>query len=260
MSAGSLGVRRKDGKGRESFWHRRRESLIVRASMATLAPLCPACRKPVRAQVSFLDPACPECGAVATDPAPPPYRRVMLEQGTERWLAWREQGIGASDAPAILGENPWKSRERLLDEKLGRARTVSSPAMARGTALEPEARRHYERATQRRVRPVCLESTGHPWLRASLDGFSDDGAHVVEIKCGEKVHERTAAAGAPPAYYVGQLQHILAVTGLAEIDFWCWLPGRPHVHLRVARDENYIARMLEAEAAFWDELGRLRGA
>ena len=48
-----------------------------------------------------------------------PYTRITLEQGTAEWLAWRTQGIGASEAPAILGENPWKSRRALLAEKTG---------------------------------------------------------------------------------------------------------------------------------------------
>src|SRR5581483_972237 len=36
------------------------------------------------------------------------YTIVDLRQGTQEWLGWRNQGIGASDAPIIMGENPWK--------------------------------------------------------------------------------------------------------------------------------------------------------
>ena len=42
-----------------------------------------------------------------------------LEQGSREWHAWRKGVIGASDAPKIMGENPWGSRASLLDEKLG---------------------------------------------------------------------------------------------------------------------------------------------
>ena len=42
-----------------------------------------------------------------------------IEQGTSEWLNWRKGVIGASDAPTIMGENPWKSPTYLLDEKLG---------------------------------------------------------------------------------------------------------------------------------------------
>jgi len=33
-----------------------------------------------------------------------PYIEIDLAQGSSEWLAWRNQGIGASDAPKIIGE------------------------------------------------------------------------------------------------------------------------------------------------------------
>jgi len=183
-----------------------------------------------------------------------PYRIVDLEQGTEAWLNWRDQGLGASDAPTVMGENPWKSRAKLLEKKRRRVRPPVNAAMARGTALEPKARSRYEILTGIVVRPVCLESTSFQWLRASVDGLSEDGLSVVEIKCGESVYNKSASSGRVPGYYVGQLQHILAVTGLEAIDFWCYLPRRPEVHLSVQRDQRYIDRLLRAEEKFWIDL------
>ena len=188
-----------------------------------------------------------------------PYSVISLDQGTEAWHHWRSQGLGASDAPTIMGENPWKSRDELLHEKVHDVRTPTNAAMARGTALEPEARRSYEMRTGRTVRPVCLQSTTHEWLLASIDGLADDHSSVVEIKCGESVYRRSSTSKRVPDYYVGQLQHILAVTGLREIDFWCYLPDLPAVHLRVARDERYIQRLLVEEEKFWAEIRRGRG-
>ena len=183
-----------------------------------------------------------------------PYRIVDLEQGTEAWHEWRDNGLGASDAPALMGENPWKSRAKLLHEKRLRLRPPVNRSMARGTGLEPIARRSYERATGTTVYPVCLQSSTVEWLRASVDGLSADGGSVVEIKCGESVYRKAASTRRVPTYYVGQLQHILAVTGLAEIDFWCFLPQRPEVHLSVQRNERYIEKLLAAEEKFWQEL------
>ena len=188
-----------------------------------------------------------------------PYTRITLEQGTAEWLAWRTQGIGASEAAAILGENPWKSRRALLAEKCGQARPgFNSAAMAFGTLTEPEARARYVAQVGVHVEPVCVQSSAHTWLRASLDGLSVDGARVVEIKCGPSVYAKTAKANRPPQYYMAQLQHILAITTLPEIDFWCYLPGQAPVHVVVARDDAYIARMLAAEAEFWAEVQELR--
>ncbi len=188
------------------------------------------------------------------------FTRVDLDQGTSHWLAWRADGIGASEAAAIMGENPWKSRQRLLRDKIaarqngGRSGGFANAAMARGTALEPLARAAYVRETGKHVEPACLVSTRHSWLRASLDGIDIAARHVTEIKCGEKVHAETAKNGVPPKYYLGQLQHILAVTGYDQIDFWCWLPERTPQLVTIVRDEAYIDRMLDAEARFWDDV------
>ena len=183
------------------------------------------------------------------------YTVVNLEQGTAEWLEWRSNGIGASDAPAIMGENPWKSSARLLAEKLGTVeKFAGNAAMARGSALEPEARKRYETITGNRVAPVCLQSCKHEWQRASLDGLSPDGNTVIEIKVGDSVYKKTASTRQVPRYYVGQLQHILAVTNLPHIDFFCWLPKLPEIHLRIERDDRYITRLIVAEQAFWQQL------
>lgn len=190
---------------------------------------------------------------------PRPYSVITLDQGTEDWHRWRAQGLGASDAPTIMGENPWKTRDDLLHEKIHNIRTPGNAAMARGVALEPEARRAYERRAGAKFLPVCLQSTIHEWQLASIDGLAEDHSRVVEIKCGESVYRRSSTSKQVPDYYVGQLQHILAVTGLPEIDFWCYLPDLPEVHLRMARDERYIKRMLQEEERFWGEVRRGRG-
>ncbi len=212
------------------------------------------------------------------------FRSIAHEQGSTQWLHWRHNGIGASDAPALLGENPWKRPERLFMEKTspprtGYARSGPAPAatadlfasarpvtigsnlsaMARGNALEPQARALYCRHTGTDMQPLCLESTARPWQRASLDGINLASRRLVEIKCGDKVYAHTAETGAVPGYYTGQLQHILAVTDFEAIDFWVWLPGLTPLLLTVPRDEPYIARMTAAEAAFWSRVEAARG-
>lgn len=186
-----------------------------------------------------------------------PYTVVDLEQNTPAWLQWRQQGLGASDAPTIMGENRYKSPAQLLAEKRNPLReVVLNPAMILGHQLEPEARARYMDRVGREVRPLCLQSTLHPWLRASLDGLSDDHETAVEIKCGESAYRWASQSRMVPDHYYGQLQHILAVTGLLRLDFWCYWPGQPEVLIPVSRDEEYIARMLHREEEFW---GRVQG-
>jgi putative phage-type endonuclease len=187
-----------------------------------------------------------------------PYTIIKLQQGTDAWHEWREQGIGSSEAPVIMGENPWKSADDLFKVRCRRKREETNPAMARGTALEPEARRCYESRTGFPVYPACLQNSERQWLRASVDGLAGDGESVVEIKCGERTYHRAFQSRKVPDYYYGQLQHILAVTGLFRIDFFCYHPDRPEVHLQIERSGSYIDRLLEAEWAFWQKLERFR--
>ena len=84
-----------------------------------------------------------------------------------------------------------------------------------------------------------------------MDGITEALDAVVEIKCGDSVYRKTSDCGRPPDYYYGQLQHILAVTGLPAIDFWCYLPGLPELLVPVERDDAYIRRLLEAEFELW---------
>jgi putative phage-type endonuclease len=159
-----------------------------------------------------------------------------------------------------MGENPWKTRAELLLEKRGPAHdSYKNTAMSRGTLLEPQARAAYIARTGKSVTPGCLESNQYTWLRASVDGISSNGDSIVEIKCGEVVYRKTSEEGCPPAYYYGQLQHILAVSGLASIDFWCYLPDCPELLIQVDRDDEYITSLLAAEKDFWGAVQRRKG-
>jgi len=45
--------------------------------------------------------------------------KIKLKHGTPEWLAYRVNGIGASDAAAILGYSNWKNNQELWAEKVG---------------------------------------------------------------------------------------------------------------------------------------------
>jgi putative phage-type endonuclease len=143
---------------------------------------------------------------------------VDLEQGSDEWRLWRRGGIGASDAPTIMGENRWKSADDLQFERMNpnSAENLNS-AMARGTRLEPVARARYVTQTKIAVQPLCIQSKERPWMRCSLDGISIKDRRIVEIKCGKSSYRHTARNRSPPTYYYGQLQHILSVTGYETI-------------------------------------------
>lgn len=215
------------------------------------------------------------------------FHIVDHEQGSIPWLRWRHDGIGGSDAPALMGENPWRSAKRLFAEKTSPSRYGPEPpppaehavsgyvprapnapppppdrnyrsAASRGTALEPYARQLYNRHVGAELIANCLQSRDRPWQRASLDGLCLRTNRVLEIKCGDKVYGHVEATNKVPQYYIGQLQHILAVSGFDAIDFWVWLPGKTPLLITVPRDEDYIARLTAAEADFWTRVEAAR--
>ena len=182
-----------------------------------------------------------------------PYKEIELEQGSPEWRRWRLEGFGASDAPVLMGGNPWKSIEELIDEKRGLCKEPANENMRRGTRLEPEARDKYCKKVGFKVNPICLQHKKYSWARASLDGISEDRKKVVEIKCGESAYN-CAVGGDVPTYYYGQLQHILFITGLKIIDFWCYLPGRQGILLKIDRDDPYIEELIEKGEEYKSEL------
>jgi putative phage-type endonuclease len=188
------------------------------------------------------------------------YSFIELDQDSAEWLRWRRDGIGGSDAAAVLGLSRFKRPAWLLRLKCGLLEEdPPGPAALEGKRLEPEARWLYIEKTGIVVRPVCLQSTRFPWLRASLDGLSVDRQRAVEIKCGQRNYEEVSAFGSPPSHYYAQVQHVLAVTGLPRCDYWSYRPYEDPVLLEIPRNEAYIARLIEVEARFWSDVERMKG-
>jgi putative phage-type endonuclease len=179
-------------------------------------------------------------------------RIERLHQNTPQWHRWRMAGIGASDAPVIMGETPFKTPRTLWSIKTGRAQEEpAGPAARRGHQLERFARRAYERQTGIQMEPLCLVHEELEWMRASLDGLSFDGSTLLEIKCPLSLRDRASAQqGRVPSQYYAQLQHQLEVSGARQAHYWSF-DGREGVLIEIDPDKQYARRLIEAEAAFW---------
>jgi len=179
-------------------------------------------------------------------------RIERLQQNTPEWHRWRRQGIGASDAPVIMGETPFKTPRTLWSIKTGRMpEEPAGPAARRGRELECFARRAYERETGMQVEPLCLVHQELEWMRASLDGLSFDGATLVEIKCPLSLRDRLSAEqGRIPSHYHAQLQHQLEVSGAERAHYWSF-HGTKGIIIEIRPDREYARRLMVAEAEFW---------
>ena len=176
------------------------------------------------------------------------------QQGTLEWRKWRQRGLGASDAPVVMGRSLWSTPYQLFRKKIGLdTDSVMTPAMARGIRLEPKARRAYEKVTGIPVVPLTGESLTVPVLRASLDGMAFTGDFILEIKCpGEKAHAM-ALQGIVPDYYVDQLQQQIFVAGVDLAHYWSF-DGDQGTLIEVRRDQARIDRIVEESRRFWERI------
>ena len=178
-----------------------------------------------------------------------------LEQGSSEWHAWRKGVIGASDAPKIMGENPWGSRSSLMDEKLGLVREFQGNSKTReGNILEGDARKSLASKFKLKLKPTIVQDSQEPFLAASLDGICSDYENLFEIKAGLKAYEHTKLNKTVPDYYVGQLQHMLMVTELESLTYAVYRPDKPLLTIEIYRNESYIKRLRKKEKEFVQEL------
>jgi len=143
----------------------------------------------------------------------------------ETWIRERGNGIGGSDAAAIIGRNPYMSNTDLWEIKTGCRTPVDisdKPYVQYGVRAEENIRAlfalDYPEYSIEHHDNRILRSKQYPFLQASLDGelFDHEGRRgVLEIKTSniitgtqrEKWNDRI-----PDNYYI-QVLHYLLVTG-----------------------------------------------
>jgi len=137
---------------------------------------------------------------------------------------------------------------------------AAKPWVRRGVALEDQVRQGFEARHNTLLLPLCVESTAHPVLRASLDGLSEAG-EPVELKVPtEKTHRLLLAQGSDAtAYQLAwvQLQQQLYVTeaDCGWLVFDPCLPALQPLEFRIQRDERFLHQALVPRClAFWAQL------
>jgi len=190
----------------------------------------------------------------------------------EDWLKKRLNGIGASEAAAIVGASPYKTNIQLWEEKTGR-RTPEDisdkPYVQFGIQAEEHLRALF--ALDYPVYKVSYESykiirnPDYPFIFATLDGELYDGFRkgILEIKTTEilRSNQWKEWDGRIPQNYYIQVCHQFLATGYdfailkARIKYTkngelC--AAIRHYHIERKDVEGDIQYLLEKEIEFWD--------
>lgn len=184
----------------------------------------------------------------------------------QEWLTDRMTCIGASDSAAILGvgyanQSPitvWNSKVN------GESDDAVDKRLTIGRLIEPALRAIFTHETG-----LPCESPGefsifrHPefeWMGATLDGMTkhpDHGPCVVELKnVGQFLKGDWGDQEEPPLKFQIQIMHQLAVTGASHAFLMGLIGGQEPIVFPVARDEEFIAALIEQLREFWGYVER----
>ena len=181
-------------------------------------------------------------------------KTVELQQGTPEWHAFRAAHYTASDAPAMLGISPYKTRNELLREKkLGitpELDAATQARMAKGHEYEAQARSVAEAEIGEELYPAVGVCTAHPKLAASFDGITMDGRVVWEHKTINNTIRAAAAKGEIPEHHRAQLEQQLLVAG-ADKTIFCASNGTNElVSIAYTSDPAMRKRIIDGWAQF----------
>jgi len=176
---------------------------------------------------------------------------IQLIQGSNPWILYRKSKVMASEIATILRVNEYETPYQLWQEKLGLIPPKKeTPAMTRGKELEPIAREMFRRETGLEMTPIVCESDTHEWMAASLDGLSNSGKLLLEIKCNGKKNHDLALEGKVPDSHWLQMQQQMFVSG-AEMGFYYSFDGEKGVTIEVPFDAVAFDSKIPALYEFW---------
>ena len=166
----------------------------------------------------------------------------------DEWRERRHEGIGGSDAAAIMGCSDYATPLSVYLDKVDPQPNEQNEYMRWGHILEPVVIAEFTRVTGLRVtqRQRMYQHPEYPWMFATVDGLTRRG--LFEGKTTSAFSKGWDGDEPPLAVWV-QCQHNMAVTGAQMADVACLQGGNRFLHFDVARDEDFIGKLIEEESA-----------
>lgn len=175
------------------------------------------------------------------------------------WLAWRRQGIGASDVAAIVGLSKWASPMSVWADKTGLiTEDEDNDYLEYGRRAEPMIAGYFHDRTELYVAWPQYRAMHavHQHHRATLDGLASETPELNQLVSALGVVEAKTAGWKEwdeiPDAYQCQGQWQMHVTGLP----WCWFAVMHDRRFRIyelGRDDKVIRQLVQMVDAFWEK-------
>ena len=147
-------------------------------------------------------------------------KKINLEQGTQNWLDYRRNGVGASDIANIAEvKGAFKSRRDTLLEKLGIEKPLTEfqkQMFAAGHEWE-KVIRDSQYLRMYNFAPAVVEFDGNPAFFASLDGLDEQQEIILEVKSVTTRERFEQYKEETPAHYFAQVQWQMLCTGYKKV-------------------------------------------
>ncbi len=177
-----------------------------------------------------------------------------LDMERDEWLEHRRQGIGGSDASAVLGINPWRTPMDVWLEKTGEFEDEprDNEKMYWGNVLEDVVAKEFSIRTGLRIRRrnAILKHKKHNFMIANVDRLVIGHKAGLECKTTGQYSADDWAMGVPE-FYQAQVQHYMAVTGYQSWYVAVLIGGQEFRFFKLTRDNQFIKDLIEAENEFW---------
>lgn len=175
--------------------------------------------------------------------------------GREEWLKLRRNGIGGSDAAAIIGLNPYSSAFQVYCDKVGLLpETEDNEAMRQGRDFEAYVAERFEEAAEKRVRRCnnIITNPAYPFMLANVDRLVVGEKAGLECKTTSVFNKADFESGDVPTQYYVQCQHYMAVTGYKKWYLAVLVLNRGFYWYEIPYNDDDVSVLIEAEREFWE--------
>ena len=171
-------------------------------------------------------------------------RIIDLTQGSDEWKLFRRSHMGASDIGILMAGTKGEIYDLYLSKVVGKEK-YKTDAMQRGLDMEEEARNWFND----KFKPMVAVHDQHEWLMASFDGIDLEKNEILEIKCPKVVSENLQKHENYCKWW-WQVQAQYAVSNAQKAFLLAYSPSTQSWSA-IDRDEDAIARLIEAGEGFW---------